>query len=400
MILLASLLLAHAEPVSGYVDLHIHMGAHKTVPIYGRGPDARMPARPSHRHAMRPTLFAEALEASDAAIYVSLAYANPFLTVFETRASMARRTERQLAAVEEFVADHADGWTLARTPAEARAALADGRKVVVHGIEGATKLIADADDAKRWAARGVVVVTPVHLADNELGGSVCMGGSLSVLNLGGCRKERRAPEAHGLTPLGVEAVGAMMDAGMVLDLAHAAPTTRAELLALVHARQVAPVYTHVAARAIRVEPSALSDADIAAIYAEGGLVGVTANLHSIEPLPARPDAGCPGSIDDLRLHWDHVVSVAGGAPVAWGSDFQGGVAHLRPKYGPKGCAEARPDGQPLSAFDTLGLAHVGLTPELFAQLAALGSDRAPLDQSAERFLQIWEQARGERAAPQ
>lgn len=394
--LLLLLLVARAEPVSGYVDLHIHMGAHETVPVYGRGPDAREPAQPSFRHQLRPSLFEAELERSDAAIYVSLAYANPFSTVFETRASMARRMERQLVAVEAFCSSHADRWTLAKSPAEARIALAAGRKVVVHGVEGATKLIAGEDDARRWAERGVAVVTPVHLADNELGGAMCMGGSLSLLNRAGCRRERRAPEQHGLTPLGVSAVSAMIDAGMVIDLAHAAPQTMAELLGLVRERRRAPVYTHVAAKAVRDVPSALADVDIEAIYALGGLVGVTANLHSIEPLPARADAGCPGSIDNFRLHWDHVVSVAAGEPVAWGSDFQGGVDHLRPKYGPKGCSPARADGQPLDAFDELGLAHVGLTPALFRHLAADGSDRGPLDRSAERFLQIWERARGER----
>jgi microsomal dipeptidase-like Zn-dependent dipeptidase len=356
-----------------------------------------MPAHPTFRHATRPSLFQAELARSDAAIFVSLAYANPFATAFETRASMRRRVERQLAYVESFCAEHADLYTLARTPAEARAALAAGRRVFVHGIEGATKLVADAADAQRWARRGVAVVTPVHLADNELGGSMCMEGSLALFNVPGCR-ETRAPDHHGLTPEGEGAVRAMMDAGIVIDLAHGSPRTFADIVAIERERHVAPLYTHVTARAVRDVANAVSDPELRAIYELGGLVGVTANLHGIEPLPARPDAGCPGSIDDLRLHWDHVVSVAGGAPVAWGSDFQGGVDHLRPKYGPAGCTATRPDGQPLDAFDTQGLAHVGLTTAMFAHLAADGSDRAPLDRSAERFLRIWELARGERAS--
>jgi hypothetical protein len=84
--------------------------------------------------------------------------------------------------------------------------------------------------------------------------------------------------------------------------------------------------------------------------------------------------------------------------VAWGSDFQGGVAHIRPKYGPDGCFPARADGAPLDAFDVEGLSSVGRMPDLWRHMAADGADLRPLDASAERFLRIWEVARGERAS--
>ena len=137
---------------------------------------------------------------------------------------------------------------------------------------------------------------------------------------------------------------------------------------------------------------ALDDGDLRAIYRLGGLVGVTAPLSHLEPRPAPVGPRCPGSVDDLRLIWDHVVDVAR-APVAWGSDFQGGVDHPRPRFGPQGCGPAPADAEP---FDTLGLANAALVEPMFAQLARMGSDRAPLDASAERFLQIWERARAAR----
>jgi microsomal dipeptidase-like Zn-dependent dipeptidase len=403
LLLLATL--AHSEdarfaaPVTGYADLHVHLAAHLTVPVYGSGPDRPVPADPSYRHALHPQIFADALAQSDVTLYVSLAYANPFATVFETRASMRARIERQLAFVEAFCAEHADRFTLARTPAEARAAIAAGRTVIVHGIEGMTKLMAGPEDAAAWAKRGVAVVTPIHLADNELGGSLCMPGSLAFLNLQGCWRQALAPRHRGLTPKGQAWVGALADAGIVIDLAHASPAAFDELLAIEKARGVAPVYTHVKVQAVRDDPTALTDAQVRAIYALGGLAAVTANLHDITPIPplAEPPADyCPRSVDDLRLQYDALVRLADGAPVAWGSDFQGGIDHLRPKYGPKGCFTARADGTPLDTFDTEGLAHVGLVRPMFEHLAQDGMDRGPLDASAERFLEIWERARGER----
>jgi hypothetical protein len=71
---------AAAEPISGYADLHVHLAAHLTVPAYGKGPAAEMPRHPSFRHALRPQLFEAELARSDATLYVSLAYANPFTT--------------------------------------------------------------------------------------------------------------------------------------------------------------------------------------------------------------------------------------------------------------------------------------------------------------------------------
>ncbi len=392
LLLLAAL--AHAEPVTGYVDLHIHLGAHLAVPFYGDGPDAPLPPHPSNRHSLTQQISADDL--AGPSILVSLAYANPALTVFETQRSMRARIDRQLDFVEGFSVRHADRFGLARSPEEARQIIASGRIAVVLGIEGATKLLGEPGDAARWSARGVSVVTPIHLADNEIGGSLCMSGALALMNLPGCVGQRRHMEREGLTERGFASVNSLIDAGVVIDIAHTSPTSFDDLIGLLTERHVAPVYTHAVARTINGDRAAVSDAMIEAIYGLGGLIGITANLHSVAPDPVPADAPadrCPGSIDDLRSHWDHLTAIAAGAPVAWGSDFQGGISHIRPKYGPKGCAETRPDGAPLDAFDVEGLSRPGLVEPMFQHLAAEGANLAPLHASAERFLQIWAQSR-------
>lgn len=392
---------ALAEPIHGYADIHIHLAAHLTVPVYGEGLEATPPDEQTYRHGLQPSLFASQLADSDVTLYVSLAYANPFSTAFESRASMKARMERQLDYVEAFAARHSDRFAWARTPAEARAAIGDGKAVIVHGIEGATKILDSPEDAQYWASRGVAVVTPVHLADNRLGGSFCMSGSLALLNVPGCWREAFARRKHTLTAEGVRLVGALSDAGIVIDLAHAAPATFDALVQLERARGVSPVYTHVVAKAVGNDRADVSDEQLRDIYALGGLVGVTANHRSVSPKPRLedpPQGYCPRSIDDFRLQWDHVVGVAAGQRVAWRSDFQGGVTHLRPRFGPLGCTDTPVAHDTsvvvpvLTAFDTFGLAHAGMVKPMFEQLASGGSDRGPLDASAERFLQIWERA--------
>lgn len=384
---------AFAAPIRGYVDLHLHLAAHLAVPVYGAGPDAPEPAVPTARHALRASIHTRDLEEPGPSILVSLAYANPFFTDLETHASMRARIERQLAFVEAYCQRHADRFALAHTPEEARTIVTGGRVAVVHGIEGGTKLLDEPGAAAAWAARGVAVLTPIHLADNAAGGAWCQGGALALLNQPGCRRERRDAAAHGLTSTGRAWVEALVDAGVVVDVAHMSHAALAQTLDLLRARGVAPVDTHVVAAAVSDDPVALTDTEFRGIEALGGLVGVTANVGHLLPTGPRAPGTCPGSVDDLRLHWDHFVALADGAPIAWGSDFQGGVDHLRPRYGPDGCAPAPPHAD---AFDRYGLANPGLVQPMFDHLAHDGADLAPLDASAERFLELWARARDAR----
>ncbi len=381
-------------PITGYVDLHIHLAAHLAVPVYGRGPDRPPPARQTPSHALQPQIFVDQL--SGPRILVSLAYANPFTAEASTPEAMRRHIQRQLDYVEALCAAHPDRFGLARTPAEARAVVASGRIAVVHGIEGATGILGGDADARAWASQGVAVITPVHLADNEIGGSWCQDGRLAVLNLPGCREERRAPERHGLTATGGDRIRALVDAGIIVDLAHAADATFAQIMDILEARGVAPVYTHAISATVRDDSIAMSADQIRRLYASGGLAGMTANADHLRPIPLPSDpplpaAHCPGSVDDFRLHWDGFNAITAGEPVAWGSDFQGGVDHPRPAFGPDGCADA-PEGREITEFDVKGLAHTGMVEPMFARMAADGSDRRPLDASAERFLVIWERA--------
>ncbi len=395
LLLAASLALAEDPPTPGYVDLHIHLAGHLAVPVYGRGLDAPLPRGRTHAHGLVRQLGTDELAAPGPSVLVSLAYANPFTAELESRASMAAHIERQLAYVDGWAAQHADRFAVARTPREARDIVASGRKAVVHGIEGGTGILEEAGDARRWAARGVAVVTPVHLADNSFGGAWCQAGALSLLNLPGCRKERSAPVARGLTAAGRAAIVRLADAGVIVDLAHLSRAALSDALGILESRGVPPVYTHVTALAVRDDPTAMSDTEARRLTAAGGLMGVTANLGHMPPRPAVP-GNCRGSLDDFRVHWDHFVDLVGGGPLGWGSDFQGGVDHLRPRFGPRGCAPAPPGA---TALDTLGLARADLVEPMFQALAAAGSDRRPLDASAERFLELWAVAQASATRP-
>jgi hypothetical protein len=106
-------------------------------------------------------------------------------------------------------------------------------------------------------------------------------------------------------------------------------------------------------------------------------------------------------------------------PVAFGSDFNGFAPHVGPRYGDSACGKnvqqqnaekakkrlAYPftlpgfgtfsqqvTGQRTFDFNTDGFAHIGLFPDLIADLMASNVDVEPLFHSAEAYVQMWKRA--------
>lgn len=141
-----------------------------------------------------------------------------------------------------------------------------------------------------------------------------------------------------------------------------------------------------------------------------------------------PDT-CRHSTRTFAQMYQYAADVMG-AEVALGSDFNGIAGHIGPRFGPDACggevSEWVPEyrsgsrlpypfdltavGEPgFGSFDRQvtggktfdfnvdGLAHIGLLPDMGADLARVGLPQSYLDQlfgSAEQFIRVWEQASG------
>jgi membrane dipeptidase len=207
--------------------------------------------------------------------------------------------ERQLDAVLEQIEGR-----LVRTAADVRTARG-GRPVAVLGVEGADAIGHDVDRLDAWAARGVRVVTIVHLADNQIG-TTCMPWQQYV---GPLPVRRRVEE--GLSPLGGLVVDRMNALGMVVDLAHADTRT---LLDVVE-RTTAPVAaTHSGARARQDFPRFLSDEELRAIASVAGVVGLWPYNHRGHGVR---------DMDDLVGHARHVADLVGPQHLCIGTDMNG-----------------------------------------------------------------------------
>jgi microsomal dipeptidase-like Zn-dependent dipeptidase len=181
---------------------------------------------------------------------------------------------------------------LTATPEAIRDNHQQGILSVFHGIEGAHAFGTDVSKVRRAARAGVVFIGPVHLSDNEYGGT-CTGD---------------ANEA--LTELGRTLIEEMNKEGVLLDLAHASPKTFNEAIELT---AFPPLVSHAGASAVFDTWRNLSDEQIRAVADRGGVIGIM--------------YGPPGlSKPDLREavdHLEHIIHVGGEDAAGLGSDFDG-----------------------------------------------------------------------------
>jgi microsomal dipeptidase-like Zn-dependent dipeptidase len=116
----------------------------------------------------------------------------------------------------------------------------------------------------------------------------------------------------GLTDRGRQLVQEMERRGIVVDLAHASAASITDVLAIATRP---PVVSHTGVRATCDNPRNLSDDQLRAIAARGGLIGIGVWRTAV----------CGVEPADVARAIVHAVRVAGPEHVALGSDFDGGV---------------------------------------------------------------------------
>lgn len=198
-------------------------------------------------------------------------------------------------AIDGIIAKRADLlWPAAKGPTP------DDEHVTAYvSIEGAGAFAEDITQIDRFIDRGVVLVGPVHRADNRL-----------VTSATG--QDWRT----GLTTLGVAFCTRVYERGALIDVSHMSDAGFQDLIPIA-ARYGAPIVaTHSNARAVANHARNLTDAQLKTIASTGGIVGV--NFHH-EYLSTKP----PATLADAVRQTQHMVRIAGIDHVAIGSDFDG-----------------------------------------------------------------------------
>lgn len=228
------------------------------------------------------------LRAGGVACQVFAAYVSPELPP-------DRMYARATALLDAFDADAAtrDG-ALAKcvTVAQIRAAAASGRVAAVFSIENADAIEDSVDRIDALYDRGVRIMSLTWNGSNRLADGV-----------GGDRH-------GGLSAFGRTAVRHMASRGIVLDVSH---LTERSFWDLVRATDGPIVATHSNAAALEPHPRNLTDEQLKAIGARGGVVGL--NFYPLF-------LGVP-TVASIAAHARHMATIMGASHIALGSDFDG-----------------------------------------------------------------------------
>lgn len=204
-----------------------------------------------------------------------------------------------LNGLKAYAQQHAQEAEIARTPADMRRSKSTGRSAMVLSIENGYCLGADIAKLTHFSNLGVQMITLCHNGNNEI-----------------CDSSSEPPQHNGLSPFGREVVKEMNRLCMMIDVSHASKTTTLEVAALSSAPVMA---SHSSVYALHNTPRNLSDEEIIAIAAKGGLVQVGIGGFFLSSLPKSEV-----TVKHLVDHIDYVVRLVGVDHVGIGSDFDGG----------------------------------------------------------------------------
>ena len=219
------------------------------------------------------------------------------------RASWTSLTERalyQARRLHALAAASGDRLVVVKNRSDLAGLL--GRRMLDEGVTGGLLAIegmhALDGDPYAFAAlydAGYRVMGLTHFFDNALGGSA------------------HGVDKGGLTPLGRQLIELMDQRGVIIDLAHASPRLIDEVLETA-TRPV--IVSHTGVRGTCDRTRNLSDAQLLAIAARGGLIGIAYFEEAV----------CGTDADAVARAVAHAVSTVGADHVALGSDFDGAVA--------------------------------------------------------------------------
>ncbi len=198
--------------------------------------------------------------------------------------------------IHDIVRQHSAYLAIARTPADLLANKQARRKSIMLGIENGLALEGNPRLVQHFAQRGVVYITLCHNGDNDL-----------------CDSARGSHTHHGVSTLGEQVIHEMNRHGVMVDLSHASEQSFYDALAC-SAHPI--VCSHSSCRALCDHPRNLTDDQMRALAARGGVMQVTL-YHGF--LVRDGEA----TLMDALAHLDHAVRVMGVDHVGLGTDFDG-----------------------------------------------------------------------------
>ena len=198
--------------------------------------------------------------------------------------------------IEALVDKNKRYLSIARTPADLYADKRQGRRSIMLGIENGLALNGQLQNLAHFAQRGIVYMTLCHNGDNDI-----------------CDSARGCNTHHGVSQFGQQVIREMNRLGIMVDLSHAAEKSFYDALDI----SSEPIAcSHSSCRALCDHPRNLTDAQMRALAAKGGVMQVTMyNGFLVKDGEA--------TVADALRHLEHAIQVMGIDHVGIGTDFDG-----------------------------------------------------------------------------
>ena len=198
--------------------------------------------------------------------------------------------------IENIVAANSQYIALAYTPDDLWLNKHLGKKSIMLGIENGHALDGKIENLQHFAKRGIVYMTLCHNGDNDI-----------------CDSARGSQTHNGVSAFGKLVIQEMNRLGIMVDLSHAHEKSFYDALEM--SRQPI-VCSHSSCRALCDHPRNLTDDQMRALAAKGGVMQVTLyNGFLVKDGQA--------TIEDAMRHLEHAIKVMGIDHVGLGTDFDG-----------------------------------------------------------------------------
>ena len=198
--------------------------------------------------------------------------------------------------IEHIVADNSQYIALARNPNDLWMNKHLGKKSIMLGIENGHALDGKIENLRHFAQRGIVYMTLCHNGDNDI-----------------CDSARGSQTWGGVSDFGKQVIREMNRLGIMVDLSHAHEKSFYDALEL---SQTPIVCSHSSCRALCDHPRNLTDDQMRALAAKGGVMQVTLyNGFLVKDGQA--------TIEDAMRHLEYAIDVMGIDHVGLGTDFDG-----------------------------------------------------------------------------
>ena len=207
-------------------------------------------------------------------------------------------------AIDRLVNVYApDQVELALSSQDVSRILAEGKKVIMIGVENAYSMGLDTSNVEEFWKKGARYVSLTHNGHNQFSDSNTGEFDGTTLH-------------NGLSDLGKEVIELLNYYGIMIDISHPSKEAIRQMTELSKAPIIA---SHSSARALRDHPRNVDDEQLNWIKENGGVIQTTALGFF---LTDREDP--PANMDDFMDHIYHMVEKIGIDHVGISSDFDGG----------------------------------------------------------------------------